>query len=36
MEMPCRWLDFGVWRQVLDGVLGVISLEVVKNGKCVG
>lgn len=19
MEMPCRWLDFGVWRQVLDG-----------------
>ena len=36
VEMPCRWLDFGVWRQVLAGVLGVLSLEMVKNGKWVG
>ena len=36
VEMPCRWLDLGVWRQVLAWVLWVISLEVVKNGKCMG
>lgn len=30
VDMFCRWLDLGVWRQDLPGVLGVISLETVK------
>ena len=33
MEMPCRWLDFGVWRQVLDGV-SIFIIRAFGIGDC--